>query len=40
MSEYKKYGFRDVVDKPYEMKELGEILYKVIHGQKESSVKI
>lgn len=30
MAEYRKYGFRGVVAKPYKIKELGEILYKVI----------
>jgi CheY-like chemotaxis protein len=30
MSDYRKYGFRGVVAKPYKIKELGEILYKVI----------
>ena len=30
MSEHQKYGFKGVVTKPYEMKDLREILYKVI----------
>ena len=36
MSEYKKYGFLGVVAKPYEIKELAEIVYKVINGPKGS----
>ncbi|UCG70001.1 MAG: PAS domain S-box protein [Thermoplasmata archaeon] len=31
MSEYKRYGFRGVVAKPCEIKELSEVLYKVIN---------
>ncbi|MEW5802195.1 MAG: PAS domain S-box protein [bacterium] len=30
MSEYQKHGFKGVVTKPYEMKELSEIVYKVL----------
>jgi len=30
MADYRKYGFRGVIAKPYKIKELGEILYKVI----------
>lgn len=30
MANYRKYGFRGVVAKPYKLKELGEILYNVI----------
>ncbi len=32
MSEYKKYGFRGVVTKPYAIEELSESLYKVERG--------
>ncbi|MEW6380884.1 MAG: PAS domain S-box protein [bacterium] len=32
MTEYRKYGFKGVVTKPYETKELSEVLYKVIRG--------
>lgn len=30
MADYRKYGFRGIVAKPYKLKELGEILYNVI----------
>jgi CheY-like chemotaxis protein len=30
MSEYRKYGFKGVVAKPYETKELSEVLYKIL----------
>jgi len=30
MAEYKQYGFRDVVAKPYEVKELSKVLYRVL----------
>ena len=30
MSEYKKYGYSGVVTKPYEIKELSEVLYNVL----------
>ncbi|MFH1581617.1 MAG: response regulator [Pseudomonadota bacterium] len=30
MADYRKYGFRGVIAKPYKLKELSEILYKVI----------
>jgi two-component system cell cycle sensor histidine kinase/response regulator CckA len=30
MSEYQKYGFKGIVTKPYEMKELRDVLHKVI----------
>lgn len=33
MSEYRKYGFRGVVSKPYEIKELSEVLHSVIIGE-------
>jgi two-component system cell cycle sensor histidine kinase/response regulator CckA len=36
MAEYTKYGFKGVVAKPYEIKELSETLYKVINGKEES----
>ena len=36
MSEYMNYGFCGVVAKPYELKELGNILYRVIHRKEES----
>ncbi len=30
MADYRKYGFRGIIAKPYKIKELGEILYNVI----------
>ena len=39
MSDYRQYGFRGVVAKPYEIKELSEVLYKVINGIEKSSLK-
>jgi two-component system cell cycle sensor histidine kinase/response regulator CckA len=36
MSQYKEYGFRGVVAKPYEMKELSKVLSKVIHEKEKN----
>ncbi|MGA1875923.1 MAG: PAS domain S-box protein [bacterium] len=33
MAEYKRYGFKGVVAKPYEIKELSRALYEVINGK-------
>jgi DNA-binding NarL/FixJ family response regulator len=33
MSDFKKYGFRSVVAKPYKIQELSEILRKVLAGE-------
>jgi DNA-binding NarL/FixJ family response regulator len=30
MSDYKQYGFRDVMAKPYKIEELGEVIERVI----------
>ena len=35
MSNFKKYGFRGVVAKPYKVKELSEMLYKILMGMEE-----
>jgi hypothetical protein len=32
MANFKDYGFNDVIPKPYKMKELSEVVYKVIKG--------
>jgi CheY-like chemotaxis protein len=40
MAEYKSYGFKGVVAKPYEINELSRVLYKIIHGIEESSLKV
>jgi DNA-binding NarL/FixJ family response regulator len=37
ISEFKKYGFRDVVVKPYSVEELAEILYKAMSEMTGSS---
>jgi len=36
MSEYEKYGFKDVVTKPYGVEELAEVLRKVINSHGET----
>jgi len=36
MAEYKQYGFKGVVAKPYEIQGLGEVLYNVLNGKEES----
>lgn len=36
LSEYKKYGFRGVVTKPYEVHELSMVLHKVINEKEET----
>jgi len=36
MAEYKNYGFKGVVAKPYEIQQLSEVLYKVINGKEET----
>jgi len=38
MNKYRDYGFKGVVVKPYEIKELSEVLHKVIMGEKKVSV--
>ena len=35
LSDYKKYGFYDVIAKPYRLQELGEVLASVIRGRKK-----
>jgi hypothetical protein len=35
VANYKEYGFKDVIAKPYEISELDEILQKVIAEAKE-----
>ena len=35
LSDFKEYGFRDVLNKPYEIDELNEILQKVITENEE-----
>ena len=37
MADYQKYGFRGVVAKPYDIRELSEILSKVITGKKDQT---
>ena len=32
LSDYKKYGFCDVIAKPYRLQELGKVLASVIQG--------
>ena len=32
MAEYRKYGFADVVAKPYRVRDFGEVVHRVIHG--------
>ena len=32
MMEFKKYGFTDIIAKPYKIEEIGKKLYKTIHG--------
>ncbi len=33
MADFKKYGFTGVITKPFEIKELSEVLHKVIKGK-------
>ncbi len=33
MSNYRRYGFKDVLPKPYEVEELSEVVYRVLKGQ-------
>jgi CheY-like chemotaxis protein len=40
MAEYKSYGFKGVVAKPYEINELSKVLYKLINRIEESSGKV
>ena len=35
LSDYKKYGFYDVIAKPYRLQELGMVLSNVIGGSKK-----
>jgi len=35
MAELREYGFREVIAKPYKMKELREVLHSVIMGMSE-----
>ena len=32
MADYKKYGFVDVVAKPYDIKQLSEVVYRAVHA--------
>lgn len=32
MAQYEKYGFKAVIQKPYDMKKMGEVLNDIIHG--------
>ena len=39
LSDYKKYGFYDVIAKPYRLQELGKVLSRVILGSKKYNTK-
>jgi len=32
MADFRNYGFSDVIVKPYEVKEVGEVLHRVLGG--------
>ena len=36
MAEYKKYGFAGVVAKPYRVRDLGEVIYRIIRGTSDA----
>jgi CheY-like chemotaxis protein len=33
MAQYRSYGFRDIITKPYQMEDLSEVLHRVIKAQ-------
>ena len=38
MAEYKEYGFRGVVAKPYEIHQLSKVVYGVLNGKEEEEI--
>jgi hypothetical protein len=35
MAEYRQWGFKGMITKPYSIKELSEVLFSVIEGDKD-----
>jgi len=33
MAEFRKYGFRDVIKKPYRIREISEVIHRVLAGK-------
>ncbi len=35
LSDYKEYGFYDVIAKPYRLQKLGQVLFRIMHAGKQ-----